>query len=103
MSTAAPSPTYLRSAGLALVALMLGFATFIIRLSNEDSNLAFWFGVIIFLLVLPAIHVVGMILATKGIGRGFSRFRGFLCLLLHVVVVGLGVLFGAAALIGASA
>lgn len=102
-STAAPAPTYLRSASMALLALAVGFGTFILKLSNEDSDAAWMFGVVVFLLVLPVIHIYGMLLATRGIGRGHSRFRGFLCLMLHAIVIGLGVLFGAAALIGASA
>lgn len=95
--------TYLRSAGLALLALPLGFGTFILKLSNEGSDAAWYFGVAVFLVVLPVMHVYGMLLATRGIGRGHSRFRGFLCLILHVAIIFLGILFGAGALIGASA
>jgi len=94
---------YKRSLLLAAFAFCLVFGSFIVRLSYEESSLAYGVALTVFLLIAPALHVGGMVYAVVGAARGHGRLRGTLCVLLHVFLIGLGVLFGAAALIGASA
>lgn len=99
----APRPTYARSLICAAVAFLAAATAFGVKLGNDESDAAYWFAFVVFLLIAPAFHVAGMVFGVLGIARGFGRLKGFGCLILHVLLIGLGVLLGAAALIGASA
>lgn len=98
-----PRSPYSRSVLLAAAAFGLGFGTFVLRLADPDSLLSFSLAVLVFLLVAPALHVCGMVLAVLGIRRRLGRVRGVLCLLLHVVAIGLGIVLGGASLIDVAA
>jgi hypothetical protein len=96
-------PTYVSSLACAAIAFLFAATAFGVSLGAPASNMAYYFTPIAFLLLAPALHVAGMVLAVLGIVRGFGRLTGFGCLLTHVLLIGLGVMLGAAALIGASA
>lgn len=99
----AQRPVYGRSVLFAVVAFLLCLLAFGISIANERSDAAYWFAASIFLLVAPALHIAGIVRAVYFIRQGYSLWRGMGALLLHVVLIGLGVLFGGIALIGASA
>lgn len=98
-----PRSAYTRSILLAAAAFGLGFGIFVLRVADPESSLSFWLAVLVFLLVAPALHICGMVLAVLGIRRRLGRVRGILSLLLHVFAIGLGIIFGAVALVDLAA
>lgn len=97
--------TFGRAFGCAFGALIIAFGTLILRLSFLEQGggaetAAFYFAGIVFLVVAPGLHLASLLYAMRGISTGGNRLTAFICILLNVIFVAIGFLFGAAALFG---
>ena len=97
--------TFGRAFGWAFGALILTFGTLILRLSFPEQGggverATFYFAAFIFLVAAPGLHMGSLFYSMRGISNGGNRLAAFVCILLNVVFVAMGFLFGAAALFG---
>jgi hypothetical protein len=99
-------PSYFRRAfWCAFGALMLAFGTLILRLAFLEQGgwaetATFYFAALVFLLVAPCLHAASLLFALQGMRQDGSRLTASICILLNVVFIAIGFLFGAAALFG---
>jgi len=94
-----------RAFACAFAALILAFGTLILTLSFADQGglaerVTFYLAGLVFLILAPSLHAASLFYAMQGISRGGNRLTAFICILLNVVFVAMGFLFGAAALFG---
>jgi hypothetical protein len=97
--------TFGRAFGCAVGALILAFGTLVLRLSfvgqgDWADTAAFYAALLTFLVLAPGLHVASLFYAMRGISAGGNRLTAFICILLNVIFVAMGFLFGAAALFG---
>ncbi|MGE0281976.1 MAG: hypothetical protein AB7P20_15370 [Rhizobiaceae bacterium] len=97
--------TFGRAFWCAFIALIVAFATLILRLTFLEQggwaeSATFYFAAFIFLAGAPGLHVASLFYAMRGISQGGNRLTAFICILLNLVFVAINFLFGAAALFG---